>query len=143
MPSCGIYIREEIKELNSFYDSISKLKHLTKKRELKAKKIEEVTTLVLKADHSGDFKIEKFEVERLIMDIKMIEDLEFDEAMFREKIREGDGDVTFVVRAAKELIMEGDEEEGSGKGQGRRDSFIKVKRRDFMKPVKKMAKKFT
>lgn len=48
------YIREEIKELNSFYDSISKLKHLTKKRELKAKKIEEIKWGLLKVGYFKD-----------------------------------------------------------------------------------------
>ncbi|KAL7523547.1 hypothetical protein ACHAWF_000565, partial [Thalassiosira exigua] len=84
---------------------------------LKSKALEEVITLVLDIDNDGSFTIQDKEVDRLIIGMKLLEDIAFNESMFREEVIACGGNVDEVIALIKKMIhghdgCEGEEEDG-------------------------------
>jgi restriction endonuclease S subunit len=84
---------------------------------LKSKALEEVITLVLDIDNDGSFTIQDKEVDRLIIGMKLLEDITFNESMFREEVIACGGNVDEVIALIKKMIhgrdgCEGEEEDG-------------------------------
>mmetsp|Transcript_29889 Transcript_29889/g.62896 ORF Transcript_29889/g.62896 Transcript_29889/m.62896 type:complete len:269 (-) Transcript_29889:147-953(-) len=84
---------EENKEINRCMRSV-----------LKNKALEEVVSLVLDIDNDGSFTIQNKEIDRLIIGMKLIEGISFDDHMFRSDILDCGGDVDKVILLIKEMI---------------------------------------
>lgn len=71
---------------------------------LKSKALEEVIGIVLDIDNDGSFTIENKEVDRLMISMKLIENIEFDDYMFRQEVYSCDGNVDEVIFLIKQMI---------------------------------------
>lgn len=78
---------------------------------LKSKVLEEVIGLVLDIDKDGNFTIEDREVDRLIMGMKLLEGIVFDEDMFRTEVKNCGGNVDQVIMLIKAMIHGSDHHE--------------------------------
>ena len=75
---------------------------------LKAKAAEQVISLVLDIDNDGSFTIQDKEIDRLIIGMKLLEGVSFDEGMFREDLAMCGGSVDEVIVMIKSMF-EGEE----------------------------------
>lgn len=79
---------------------------------LKAKAAEEVISLVLDIDCDGSFTIEKKEIERLIIGMKLMDGISFNEKKFRLDLAKCEGSVDEVITMIKKMFDGGFEEGG-------------------------------
>jgi len=72
---------------------------------LKSKCLEEVIGLVLDIDNDGSFTIQDKEIDRLIIGMKLIPEITFDDNMFRQEVINCDGNVDEVITLIKSMIL--------------------------------------
>jgi hypothetical protein len=103
-------------QLNELMDLIAENKEINNELRsiLKSKVLEEVITLVLDMDNDGSFTIEDKEIDRLILGMRVMPDMTFDERMFRNEVIACDGDLDEVIILIKKMIhgCEGEDEDG-------------------------------
>lgn len=82
---------------------------------LKTKAAEEVISLVLDIDNDGSFTIEDKEIDRLIIGMKLMDGVMFDERMFRKDLISAGGSVDEVIAMIKKMFDDGeiDDDEGN------------------------------
>ena len=98
-------------QLSELMDLIEENKEINEglRAVLKSKALEEVITLVLDIDNDGSFTIQDKEIDRLIIGMKLMEDITFDERIFRQEVLQCDGNVDEVVAMIKAMIQGGGE----------------------------------
>ena len=88
---------------------------------LKSKAAEEVISLVLDIDNDGSFTIQDKEIDRLIIGMKLMDGVAFDEKLFRRDLAECGGSVDEVIAMIKKMfdsvdvVDDGEETEGGGR----------------------------
>ena len=87
---------------------------------LKSKAAEEVISLVLDIDNDGSFTIQDKEIDRLIIGMKLMDGVSFDEKMFRDDLAECGGSVDEVIAMIKNMFDNGEAGEGKGECTGGR-----------------------
>lgn len=92
---------EENKEINEGMRSV-----------LKSKAAEEVISLVLDIDNDGSFTIQDKEIDRLIIGMKLMDGVSFDEEIFRDNLAECGGSVDEVIAMIKNMFDNGEVGEG-------------------------------
>lgn len=104
-------------QLNELMDLINENKEINKELRavLKSKTLEEIITLVLDIDNDGSFTIQDKEVDRLIIGMRLIEEMTFDEHVFRQEVVDCDGDVDEVISLIKKMIHGFSDEDGEGR----------------------------
>jgi len=85
---------------------------------LKSKCLEEVIGLVLDIDNDGSFTIQDKEIDRLIIGMKLIQEINFDDNMFRQEVINCDGNVDEVITLIKSMIL--------GTGGGNRETLCTI-----------------
>ncbi|KAL9181984.1 hypothetical protein ACHAXT_012327 [Thalassiosira profunda] len=100
-------------QLSELMDLIAENKEINEglRAVLKSKALEEVISLVLDIDNDGSFTIQDKEIDRLIIGMKLMEDITFDELMFRQEVLDCDGNVDEVIALIKAMMQGGSEEE--------------------------------
>lgn len=78
---------------------------------LKSKVLEEITGIVLDIDNDGSFTIQDKEIDRLIIAMKLLDGIMFDEKMFRSEVVACDGNVDEVIVLIKAMIHGSDHSE--------------------------------
>ncbi|KAL7529114.1 hypothetical protein ACHAXR_003780 [Thalassiosira sp. AJA248-18] len=93
-------------QLNELMDLIKENKEINEGMRcvLKNKCLEEVISLVLDIDNDGSFTIQDREVDRLIIGMNLIEEISFDEDLFRQAVIDCDGNVDEVISMIKGMI---------------------------------------
>mmetsp|Transcript_10644 Transcript_10644/g.18708 ORF Transcript_10644/g.18708 Transcript_10644/m.18708 type:complete len:283 (-) Transcript_10644:168-1016(-) len=108
-------------QLNELMDLIHENKEINEgiRGVLSKKVLEEVIGLVLDIDNDGSFTIQDREIDRLIIGMNLIEEVSFDEKLFRSDLMECGGKVEKVIGLIKAMIHpeenEGDEDEFVGR----------------------------
>mmetsp|Transcript_28563 Transcript_28563/g.60573 ORF Transcript_28563/g.60573 Transcript_28563/m.60573 type:complete len:276 (+) Transcript_28563:92-919(+) len=103
-------------QLDELMDLINENKEINNglREVLKMKCLEEVIGLVLDIDNDGSFTIQNREVDRLIIGMRLIEEISFDEAMFRREVINCGGNVDEVITLIKKMLQ-GCENEQEGR----------------------------
>lgn len=93
-------------QLNELMDLVNENKEINEgmRSVLKSKCLEEVISLVLDIDNDGSFTIQNKEIDRLIIGMSLIEDISFDNKMFRQEVVDCDGNVDEVITMIKSMI---------------------------------------
>lgn len=93
-------------QLNELMDLIAENKEINEslRAVLKSKVLEEVVGLVLDIDNDGSFTIQDKEIDRLIIGMKLIEDINFCEDMFRKDVSTCGGNVDEVICLIKNML---------------------------------------
>lgn len=81
---------------------------------LKTKAAEEVISLVLDIDNDGSFTIEDKEIDRLIMGMKLMDGVTFDERVFRRDLISCGGSVDEVIAMIKKMFDDDGEIDAEG-----------------------------
>jgi len=99
-------------QLNELMELIAENKKINEglRSVLKAKVLEEVIGLVLDIDNDGSFTIQDKEIDRLIIGMRLIDDMTFKEAVFRKQVSSCDGNVDEVILLIKNMIRGSDKE---------------------------------
>ena len=87
---------------------------------LKSKAAEEVISLVLDIDNDGSFSIQNKEIDRLIIGMKLMDGVSFDENMFRDDLAKCGGSVDEVIAMIKDMFDSGEAGEGEERCTGGR-----------------------
>ena len=97
-------------QLDELMDLINENKEINEgmRLVLKNKALEEVISLVLDIDNDGSFTIQNREVDRLIIGMRLIEEISFCEKMFRQDVVDCDGNVDEVIGMIKRMIHGGE-----------------------------------
>lgn len=74
------------------------------KKNVKAKALQNVITVVLNSDIDGDYSLNTNEVDSLIQNLKSINGLQMNEQGFRKIIKQNDGSVNAVVKILKHIM---------------------------------------
>jgi len=103
-------------QLNELMDLINENKEINNglRAVLKSKVLEEVIGLVLDIDNDGSFTIEDKEIDRLVIGMNLIDDMTFDEKIFRKKVLSCQGNVDEVISMIKDMIRGTDKKDGGG-----------------------------
>lgn len=93
-------------QLNELMELIAENKKINEglRSVLKAKVLEEVIGLVLDIDNDGSFTIQDKEIDRLVIGMRLIDDMTFKENVFRKQVLSCDGNVDEVILLIKNLI---------------------------------------
>jgi len=85
---------------------------LTEQKVLQRKAIEDVVTLVINSDNSQDFMIDAEELDEICLGLSVIEDLNFDEDLFREEV-EGLSEISLgtILSVVRPMVEQVDSEE--------------------------------
>lgn len=96
-------------QLDELMDLINENKKINEglRDTLKSKALEEVIGLVLDIDNDGSFTIQDREIDRLIIGMKLIEGIAFEDNMFRQEVMACDGNVDEVILMIKTMIRGG------------------------------------
>ncbi|EED92015.1 predicted protein [Thalassiosira pseudonana CCMP1335] len=79
---------------------------------LKSNALEEVISLVLDIDNDGSFTIQNKEIDRLIIGMKLIDEIKFNERAFRHDVIACGGIVDEVILIIKRMVHGSSEEQG-------------------------------
>lgn len=116
-------------QLNELMELIKENKEINEgmRKVLRNKALEEVIGLVLDIDNDGSFTIEDKEIDRLIIGMRLIDGISFDEKIFYQEVVSCGGSVDEVITMIKQMIhgaanQGGDDGEEDGEGTDRRTS---------------------
>merc|ERR1711957_437661 len=103
-------------QLNELMELIKENKEINEglRAVLKAKVLEEVISLVLDIDNDGSFTIQDKEIDRLVIGMNLIEEMTFNEQVFRKQVMSCGGNLDEVITLIKEMIRGSDSKEGGG-----------------------------
>jgi len=103
-------------QLNELMELIKENKEINEglRAVLKSKVLEEVIGLVLDIDNDGSFTIQDKEIDRLVIGMNLIEEMTFNEQVFRKQVMSCGGNLDEVITLIKEMIRGSDSKEGGG-----------------------------
>lgn len=103
-------------QLNELMELIAENKEINEglRAVLKSKVLEEVIGLVLDIDNDGSFTIQDKEIDRLVIGMNLIEEMTFNEKVFRQQVLSCGGNVDEVITLIKNM-MRGEDQVQEGR----------------------------
>mmetsp|Transcript_25671 Transcript_25671/g.37809 ORF Transcript_25671/g.37809 Transcript_25671/m.37809 type:complete len:302 (+) Transcript_25671:268-1173(+) len=100
--------RQQGSDLESFLGLIEEDKRIsTEMRNILQKRVlQDVITLVMESDSNGDFHLNDADIDRLVLGIRLIDGVEFNEDRFRQDVEDSNGSVGAVIKMIKHLISD-------------------------------------